>query len=98
MKIGYLGAGTWGTALASLLANNSHSVIVWDRDPKKIQHLRKFRQNPKLKNFNIPDGILYTENILDAIQDVDMIVESVTSQGIREVFYRVCFLFRVSNL
>ncbi|NGX27896.1 MAG: Glycerol-3-phosphate dehydrogenase [NAD(P)+] [Candidatus Anoxychlamydiales bacterium] len=95
MKIGYLGAGTWGTALASLLAKNGHSVVVWDRNPATIKTLRETRKHPKLKNFKIPDGILYTENILDAIKDVDMIVESVTSLGIREVFSKIRSLIKI---
>ena len=32
MKIGVLGAGGWGSALANLLAGNGHEVIVWSID------------------------------------------------------------------
>jgi glycerol-3-phosphate dehydrogenase len=39
MKIGYLGAGTWGTALANLLVNNGHDVKVWDRNLDLIELL-----------------------------------------------------------
>jgi len=95
MKIGFLGAGTWGTALSALLANNGHSIIVWDRTPSKIKQLRETRKHPKLDNFAIPDRVLYTENLLDAIKDVDMIVESVTSLGIRSVFSQVKSLIKV---
>jgi glycerol-3-phosphate dehydrogenase (NAD(P)+) len=96
MRIGYLGAGTWGTALACLLANNKHSVVVWDRNTNIIKELRKTRKHPKLENSLIPDGILYTENIMDAIIDVDVIVESVTSLGIRSVFTKIKSLKKIN--
>jgi len=89
MKIGYLGAGTWGTALAVLLANNGNNVIVWDRNPNIIKKLKATRRHPKLKDVEIPEGVLYTEEIMDAIKDVDVIVESVTSLGIRGVFTKI---------
>ncbi|NGX43933.1 MAG: Glycerol-3-phosphate dehydrogenase [NAD(P)+] [Candidatus Anoxychlamydiales bacterium] len=96
MRIGYLGAGVWGTALASLLANNGHMVIVWDRNPDIIKKLKETRKHPKLKDFKIPDKVFYTDNILDAIKDVDMIVESVTSLGIRSVFTHIKSLIKIN--
>lgn len=95
MKIGYLGAGVWGTALAALLANNGHTVIVWDRNPNNIKRLKETKTHPKLKNFQIPDRVFYTDNILDAIEGVDMIVESVTSLGIRSVFSHIKNLIKI---
>ncbi len=96
MKIGYLGAGTWGTALASVLANNGHSVIVWDRNPNHVKKLKVTRRHPKLEDFVIPEAILYTEDLLDAIKDVDVIVESVTSLGIRSVFTKIKKLKKIN--
>jgi glycerol-3-phosphate dehydrogenase (NAD(P)+) len=89
MKIGYLGAGTWGTALANLLHQNHHEVIVWDRNPNLIKTLDEQRKHPKLKNLSIPKEIIYTNDFAKATQDVDMIVESVTSQGLRDVFTKL---------
>ncbi len=96
MRIGYLGAGLWGTALASLLANNGHMVIVWDRNPNKIKKLKETKVHPKLENFKVPDKVFYTDNILDAIKNVDMIVESVTSLGIRSVFSHINNLIKIN--
>lgn len=96
MKVGYLGAGTWGTALASLLAINGHSVIVWDRNTNHVKKLRETRRHPKLDDFVIPEGILYTEDLMDAIKDVDVIVESVTSLGIRSVFTKIKSLIKIN--
>lgn len=89
MKIGYLGAGTWGTALASLLANCGHDVIVWDRNHNTIKKLKETRRHPKLEDSVIPSSIVYTDDLMQAITDVDVIVESVTSLGIRAVFTKI---------
>ena len=96
MKIGYLGAGTWGTALASILANNGHTVIVWDRNPNTIKRLNETRKHPKLQNYTISEKIVYTDNLLDAVKDVDLIVESVTSLGIRNVFTQIKNLIKLN--
>ena len=39
MKIGFLGAGAWGTTLAHLLANNNYELKVWDRNPEILKIL-----------------------------------------------------------
>lgn len=96
MKIGYLGAGTWGCALASLLASYGHKVIVWDRNPNNIKKLKETRKHPKLEDFVIPDAIQYTDNLIDAIKDVDVIIESVTSLGIRQVFTQIKNLIKIN--
>ncbi|MBR1866761.1 MAG: NAD(P)-binding domain-containing protein, partial [Lachnospiraceae bacterium] len=43
-KIGLLGAGSWGTALSILLANNGHDVTVWSIDPEEVRMLNDFRE------------------------------------------------------
>ncbi|NGX55909.1 MAG: Glycerol-3-phosphate dehydrogenase [NAD(P)+] [Candidatus Anoxychlamydiales bacterium] len=96
MKIGYLGAGTWGTALAALLSQNNHTVIVWDRDSKLIKTLKETRVHPKLNNFKVPNEIIYTDKFEEAVLDVDMIVESVTSLGLRDVFSRLMKITKIN--
>ena len=39
-KIGIIGAGTWGTALAVLLNNNGHEVTIWSIIPEEVEMLR----------------------------------------------------------
>ena len=89
MKIGYLGAGTWGTALACLLASNGHHVKVWDINDEILNELDKKRKHPKLINSKIPKEIKYVHSFEEAIEDADIIVESVTSAGIRNAFERI---------
>src|SRR5262245_3074825 len=86
MRIGYLGAGTWGFALASVLASNGHEVVVWARDSDLANALQIKRVHPKLPQIEIPENVLFTPNIKETLQGAEIIVESVTSSGIRPVF------------
>lgn len=85
MKICYLGAGTWGCSLASLLSYNGHEVVIWDRDLELLKRLDKERKHPKLKDFILPDNLRFVLEIEEAFEDAEMVVESVTSGGIRHV-------------
>ena len=88
-KIAYLGAGTWGFSLSSLLAENGHQVIVWTRNPKLAQELQKTRVHPKFPDAKAPDSVRFTSCLDEALQGAEVIVESVTSSGIRPVFSEV---------
>ena len=47
VKIGVLGAGSWGLGLAMLLHNNGHDVTVWSVFPDEINELNATRENKK---------------------------------------------------
>ena len=89
MRIGYLGAGTWGFALASVLANNGHDVVMWTRDPAFAEELQKKRIHPKLQGLEMPANVRFTSDLQKVVHSADAIVESVTSSGIRPVFQQV---------
>ncbi|MDP1607848.1 MAG: NAD(P)H-dependent glycerol-3-phosphate dehydrogenase [Chlamydiales bacterium] len=88
----YLGAGTWGFALASILAQNGHKVTVWTRDSHLSQELNATHVHPKLPNFQISSSVLFTSDLTEALYKADVIVESVTTSGIRPVFTQVLAL------
>jgi glycerol-3-phosphate dehydrogenase (NAD(P)+) len=88
-NIGYLGGGTWGVALASLLAKKGHLVKVWVRDAQLCKTLKTDRLHPKLPQALIPDSIYFTTDLLEAISGAEVLVESVTSAGIRPVFTKI---------
>lgn len=89
MKIAYLGAGTWGCALSSLLASNGHTVHLWAKNHELVKILNKRREHPKLPKFTIHDTIQITTDLEEALDEAEAIVESVTSSGIRPVFEEV---------
>ena len=86
-KIGYLGMGAWGYCLASLLASKEeHELICWTTKPDLAKHLTETREHPLLPGHKSKGKMTFTTNMAEAIQDVEMIVESVTSAGLRSVF------------
>ncbi len=57
-KVSVIGAGSWGSALAVLLANNGHEVTLWTHDPHEIEMLStKREQVEKLPGVKLPDNI-----------------------------------------
>ncbi len=92
MKIGFLGAGTWGFCLASLLASNGHEVVLWTSNPEFAKLLNKKRAHPKLPNHKADVKVEITSDLKQAITDIDLLAESVTSMGVRPVFEQVLAL------
>ena len=88
-QIAYLGAGTWGFAMATLLARNGNKVRLWTRKSEFAKELQSNRAHPKLPGSHAPDSIVFTSDLKQAVDGADAIVESVTSAGIRPVFTEV---------
>ena len=83
MKIGILGAGTWGITLAKLLCNEGKSVTVWSAIEKEIDELQKTRRHPNLIDIDLPSEIAYTKDIKEACVDMDIVVFAVPSPFVR---------------
>ena len=82
MKIGILGAGTWGCALALLLANNKHEVTLWSAIGQEIDELQTTRIPRNLPDSLMPENIRYTKEISDAT-DSELVIFVVPSAFIR---------------
>ncbi len=89
MKIGFLGAGTWGFCLASLLASNGHEVVLWTSNPEFAKQLNKKREHPKLPHHKADVKVEITSDLKHALSGIDLLAESVTSMGVRPVFEQV---------
>jgi glycerol-3-phosphate dehydrogenase (NAD(P)+) len=90
IKIGYLGMGAWGYCLASLLASKEqHEVFCWTTKPELAQHLHKTKEHPLLPGHQSKGNMIFTTDMADVIHDADLIVESVTSAGLRPVLEQV---------
>ena len=58
-RVSFLGAGSWGTALAILCANNGHQVTVWSKVKDEITMLRENREHiERLPGIKLPDNII----------------------------------------
>lgn len=85
MKITVLGAGSWGTTLAILLASKRHEVRVWAHRPEFARALEADRENKRyLKGVVFPENLHVVENLHDAVNAAEMIVTAVPSHALRE--------------
>ncbi len=84
MKIGILGAGTWGVGLAYLLYNNGHGITVWSALPEEIDNLEKTGRHKSLPDTVLPKGINYTKDIEKAIKGMDIVIFVVPSVFMRK--------------
>ncbi len=89
MRIGYLGAGTWGFTLAGLLASKGHEVVLWTASEEFAKLLHKKKEHPKLSHYKVQEGLTVTPHLKEALSSIDFLVESVTAMGIRPVFEQV---------
>ena len=85
MKLSFLGAGAWGTALA-VAAARSHEVTLWGRDPVQIAQMHAQRVNARyLPQIALPDSLsLVAGAIPDAVQGADLVVVGTPMSALRE--------------
>jgi glycerol-3-phosphate dehydrogenase (NAD(P)+) len=89
MKVGYLGAGCWGYCLATVLASKGHQVRSWTTKPDLAETLNKTGKHPFLPASHFRGDLTVTTNLEEVLQGVDLLVESVTSAGLRPVLEKV---------
>ena len=83
VRIGVLGAGTWGMALARMLANMQYSVTVWSALEREVDEYSRTRRHPNLPGMVIPDSIVFTGNAEEACTDKDILLFAVPSVFVR---------------
>lgn len=89
-KISVLGSGSWGLALALLLHNNGHEVLLWSARPENARKLREKRENPdRLPGVRLPDEIDVLTDMERALKDVDVTVLAVASPYIRSTAHKM---------
>ena len=89
-KVSVIGAGSWGSALAVLLANNGHEVTLWTHDPHEIEMLStKREQVEKLPGVKLPDNIMIEADLKTALTDEDVVVMAVPSPVVRMVSIQI---------
>lgn len=93
MKVGVIGAGSWGTALCVVLAKNGHDVFVWTHEKEVIDDINKNQINAKYLPIEvIPNGINATD-IPENLKQSDFIILAIPSQFIRKVLTKNDFSF-----
>ena len=82
-KIAVFGAGTWGIALARLLAVNGRDVTVWIAIPAELKSLSTTRRHPNLPGMELPSAMHYTADIAEACTGRDILLFAVPSPFVR---------------
>lgn len=78
--VSIIGAGSWGTALSIVLHNNGHQVTVWSIIEEEIEMLREKREHvDKLPGVKLPEDIIFTTDLKEAVEGKDMLVLAVPS-------------------
>ena len=86
MKIGVIGAGSWGTTLADLLAKKGFAVTLWAYEQDLIERMTQTRENDLyLPGFTLSENLTFTNDLESAVQGQDLLVLVSPSQVMRKV-------------
>ncbi len=86
VNIGVVGAGSWGTTLADMLARNGHDVKLWAREPEVVESIRRDRVNTMfLPDSRLQDGVDPREDIAEVVTGAELVVSAAPSHAVRDV-------------
>lgn len=86
VRIGVLGGGSWGTALAGLLAAEGHHVSLWALEREVAEEIRTQGENATyLPGVRLPEALEATHVVEDAVKDAEVVVSVSPSQHVRTV-------------
>jgi glycerol-3-phosphate dehydrogenase (NAD(P)+) len=89
-KIAVLGAGSWGTALAMVLAGNGHEVRLWGHNSVQIDEINQQHTNKKyLPEITLPATIIGYSSLQEALNGVKTAIMAVPTKAIREVIRKM---------
>ncbi|MCR4728886.1 MAG: NAD(P)H-dependent glycerol-3-phosphate dehydrogenase [Lachnospiraceae bacterium] len=84
MRIGIIGAGSWGIALSVLLHENGHKITVWSALPDEIDMLKTEREHKqKLPGVILPEDIEFSKNLEETVKSNELLVLAVPSPFVR---------------
>lgn len=93
LKAGVVSAGSWGTALAALLAGKKYDVKIWAREEEIIKSINSVHENKVfLPEIELPVNLEATEDISLAVHSKDLIVVATPAQFLRESLRQISFL------
>ena len=85
MRVAVLGAGSWGTTMASLVAPR-HPTVLWARSPEVAKAVNDDHVNPAyLPGLRLPEELPATSDLGEAVSEADLLVVGVPTSGFRSV-------------
>ena len=90
MNIGVIGGGSWGTALAKLLADKGYNVLLWCYEPELVKQINDERENKMyLPDFELPGTLSATNDLEECVRDKDLILTVPPSHVVRATLSQV---------
>src|SRR5262245_52745556 len=81
-----LGAGSWGTALAKVLADNGFETALWGRDRALLEHINAHHENVRyLQGIALPEAVIGVPEIAEPLQDAEVVTVVVPSHALRDL-------------
>lgn len=85
-KITVFGTGSFGTALANVLAENGHSVLMWGKNENTVDEINQSHQNKRyLKDVTLIETIKATNQLEQAVNFSDIFLIALPTKAIRDV-------------
>ncbi|MDH3686143.1 MAG: NAD(P)-binding domain-containing protein, partial [Myxococcales bacterium] len=89
LRTAVLGAGSWGTTVATLASHNVPTVI-WSRRNDQVEEIQREHTNERyLPGYTLPPDLRATNSIEEAVRDADLVALGVPSHGLRSVLEEV---------
>ncbi len=89
-KVAVIGAGSWGTAIAGVLAAKGLQTVLWGHNEEHVEALLKDRENKKyLPGYLFPESLAIEEDLKEAATGADVVCMVVPSHGYRVVFEKL---------
>ena len=89
-KIGMIGSGSWGTAIARLLSDKGNELVVWSFLDSETEMFRKYHENTeRLPGVKLPEDVRFTSSLEEAIQDAELLVFAVPSPVVRSTAHNM---------
>jgi glycerol-3-phosphate dehydrogenase (NAD(P)+) len=83
-RVTVLGAGSWGTTFAKVLADGGSDVTLWARRPEVAKEIREAKRNSDyLPGVNLPASVTATSDVAVALQSAQFVFVSIPSQSLR---------------
>ena len=85
-KIVVLGGGSFGTAIANMMASNGHPVVMWMRNQEHAERCQRDRVNHYyLPDYQLDDHLLITADLVAALSNAELVFFSIPSASFRQV-------------
>lgn len=90
MIITVIGGGSWGSALARILGDNHHEVVIYENDLAIVNEINTYHTNKlKLPNGSLPLNITASSSLEDSVSKAEIIVIAVPTKVIRSVLQKL---------